>query len=125
MITIFGKSISMGSLVNEFNRPPYCINPSGRGTSEIVNINNTHIWYKRGKTTMRISIDLINIIFDYIKKHIVKGTKIYGKDIVNIKNKVAPNYKGWNDCDASFIMMLLRCILGLPIYGIKPLYIIW
>ena len=37
--------------------------------------------------------------------------------IIGIKNKVAPNYKGWHDCDASFIMMLLRCILGLPIYG--------
>ena len=124
MITLFGKTISKTGLINGFNASPYCVNPSGKGTSEIVKVSDTHIWYKRGKTTMRISIELINNIFDHIDKNILIGTKIYGKDIVNIKNKVAPNYKGWHNCDASFIMMLLRYILNKPIYDKKPVYII-
>ena len=125
MIIIFRKTISIGLLISDFNRHPYWNNPGERGTSEIVKANTSHIWYKRGKTTMRISIDLINKIFDYIDKNIAKGTKIYTKDIVEIKNKVAPYYTGCHNCDATFIMMLLRYVLGLSIFGAKPVYIIW
>ena len=124
MITIFGKTFSIGSFMKGFNQSPFWDNPSGRGTSEIVKIDSSHIWYKRGKTTMRISIKLINDICAYILNNMPKGRKIYTKDIVLIKENVAPGYRGWHDCDATFIMMLLRYVLKKKIDGKRPCYVI-
>ena len=73
---------------------------------------------------MKISIDLINKIYKYIITHIESG-KIYVKDIKNIRDIVYPNYKGWHDCDATFIMMIFRYVLEKVICGGRPCCIIF
>ena len=125
MITIFGKPCSKKTFMDEFNKSPYWDNSGGRGTSEIVKISDAHIWYKRGNSNMRISIELVNKIYQYIVEHNLLCKKLVTNDIVDIKNKVDTNYKGWNDCDATFIMMLLRFVLGVFIHCGKPCYIIF
>ena len=124
IIILLGITFLQSNLVSGFNISKYYNNPGGRGTGQIVKLNSGYIWYKRGKSTLRISVILINQIVDYIDKNIPKGTKVYVKDIINIKNTVNPNYKGWHNCDATFIMMLLKYIRGNNIYGKKPVFII-
>lgn len=123
MIIIAGKSCTLGGFSSGFNQPPYWNNPKS-GTSEIVKITKDYIWYKRGKSVMRISIDLINKIYEYIINSGLLGKKLFTKDIVKIKDTVAPDYKGWNDCDATFVMMLLRYVLGAKMGGKSPYWII-
>ena len=125
MLTIFSETISIASFMVGFNQSPYWDNPSKKGTSEIVKINDAYIWYKRGKTCMRISIDLINKIYDYIIKNNLIGKKIFTKDLVDIKNNVSPKYTGWHNCDSTFIMMLARYVLGLPVSNKRPYFIIF
>lgn len=111
------------NFIKNFNQVPNCCNPRN-GTSIILAIKNGSISYKRGKTGMKISVNLINQIFDYIMLNGLVGKRIYTKDIVDIKNTVCPTYKGWHNCDGTFIMMIFRFVLGKVIYGKRPCYII-
>ena len=114
-IVIAGKTMTTAELIKGFNSSTWWDNPGG-GTSEILGVEDGYIIYRRGNTKMRVSIDLINKIYDYI----ITNTPISTKEIVDIKNRVEPNYKGWHGCDATFIMMIFR-YLGLgDIKGKRP-----
>ena len=119
MIIIYGKVLK----VSGFNTTPNCNNLSGRGTSIITKYSSDYIWYRRGKSTMRISIKLIEKIIDYILVN-CKGKSLSTKDIKNIKDIVCPGYKGWHDCDATFIMMILRNLFGAKIVDKRPICVV-
>ena len=123
MITICKKTYKIANFKNVFNKSPNYDNPRN-GVSVILTVENGYITYKRKNTEMTISIDLINKIYDYILKNNLTGQRLYTKDIVDIKNKVYPNYKGWHNCDATFIMMIFRFVLRISIYDKRPCYII-
>lgn len=119
MIIICGKALK----VLDFNTTPNCNNLGGRGTCIITKYSSDYIWYRRGKSTMRISIELIEKIIDYILVN-CKGKSISTKHIKNIKDIVYPGYKGWHDCDATFIMMILRNLFCAKIVGKRPIHVI-
>ena len=123
MITICNKTYKIANFKNDFNKSPYYDNPRN-GTSIILEIENGYITYKRKNTEMSISIDLINKIYNYIISNNLLDEKLYTKHIIDIKNKVFPDYTGWHNCDGTFIMMIFRFVLEKSIHDKCPCYII-
>lgn len=121
MIKVCNKTYNELEFINEFNKSPNFDNPRN-GTSTILVIQNGHILYLRKKTKIKIRIDLINDIYNYLKEHCI-GKKIFTKDIVEIKKEISPEFKDWHDCNATFIMMIFRFVLGKEIYNKSPCYL--
>ena len=120
---IVGTSCNPTIFISSFNKSPYWDNPGG-GNSEIVSITNTTIFYKRKSSKMGIPIDLINKIYNHIVSDNLIGKKISVKDLKMIIDIVCPNYKGWNNCDGTFIMMIFRYFVNAKIVGKRPCCVI-